>query len=964
MSQDTQEQARRRSLWGRSFCLFILLLLLCLPRVASSQEQQFSVSFDNIPLANALQQIAEEFNISLVYSTDLVSPHKADCVLDSQSCEDLLRCVLQQSKLDYTRLPSGTYVVKEPKTTKPLYGYFTGTVIDQKRGIPIPDAHVLLSSEEGKRGSTTNNVGQFIFPKLEAGRYAVSTSHISYESWQDSITVLPDQHTTGDIPLQPEPILISPIVIDGLQHRLHPEDLDHEEIRADNQDLGHNGRDPAALLKQAASLVGVSASDATADIHLQGAQAGAHQLRLNGAPVFLPRNTIGFISPISTFALSKLRIHKAGFGVDLGSQTAGVIQGEYNLDKVNRIAAQLNQHSLNLRLQRYASLNSEASLSFMLALRQSIWDVYPPSELKNTISAWSVPDFFQVTAPARLFILATEDLLTQDPSQLRPDLSLNYTDIHAAIRARLNAEETITASYYAGQTELDSGDTQFVTAPPLSARMASRDQYTWRYNVGQVRYNYLISGAALFSGQFRYSETSIDHRYGISVDFPGTENEPISNPIPWVDFAGDNVEDSNRISELGSMVSLDVALRAHHIQVGAEGAITQSMHRFPSFRILEQLSATNPDAVFIDPYINLSRVTTERLAFFAQDIISLGTNWEATVGVRTTLFHHNLYSEPRLSIRYDHVNANDQAFSFKTSIGMYRQFIGQIDVSTLNSFKLLPTTRIWFPFDHTVTPPRTTLISQAVAWTPRPSWAIRLEGYINLQGKELTMNYDPPFSLDALDSEVYDVNDDGFQDGLPEEFPVLEFEQQDFLTEVTSRKHGLNAVVSWHKRKFSTEVQYSYSHATSQAESLFGGQTYEVPWNVPHRTIIQFTYKLLPSLSATLRTKSKWGRSWGLQRAYYDYFGNRESTRYRINYDFGSPSDHLLPPFHQLDLSVAYTHKLERTEFQFRFDLLNALDRKNVIDWRLIYDLFQNSLVEKPRYSHGVMPVFAVGVKF
>ena len=944
--------------------MFILLLFSGLPREASSQEHQFTVSFENMPLSNALRHIAEEFSISLVYSTDLVAPYMVDCAIVNQSLEELLRCVLQQSNLDFTQLPSGTYVIKKSPETKTLYGYFAGTVFDQERGIPIPDTHVLLSSDQGTLGSVTNNAGQFIFPKLEAGRYAVSTSHLSYKSWKDSITVVPELYTNSDIPLRPEPFLISPIVIDGLQHRLSPGQLDHEEIRADNQELGRSSRNPVALFRQAESLVGVSASDATADIHLQGAQAGAHQLRLNGAPVFLPRNAVGFISPISTFALSKLTVHKAGFGVNLGSQTAGVIQGEYILDRVNRIAAQLDQHNLNLRLQRYASLNGKGSITFMLSLRQSIWDVYPPKELKNTLSNWTEPDFFQVVAPSQLFIFATEDILTQDPSQLRPDLSLNYAGFHGAIRARLNANETITATYYTGRTELDSGNTQFVTAPPLSARLTSRDQYTWRYNVGQVRYNNLISGKALFSGQFRYSETTIDHRYGISAGFLASESEPIASPIPWLDFTGDNIEDSNRISELGTMVSLEFPFRAHHVQVGVEGTFTQSMHRVPLFRIIEQASAVNPDAIFVDPYINLNKVATERLAFFAQDEISLGDNWEANLGVRTTLFHHSLYSEPRLSIRYDHVNSNDQALSFKTSIGMYRQFVSQIDISTLNSFKLLPTTRIWFPFDHTITPPRTTLISQAVAWTPRASWTFRIEGYVNLQGKELAMNYDIPLSLDSFDSRVYDNNDDGFQESLPEEFPVLELQQQDFLTEVISRNHGMNAVVGWYKQKFNAELQYSYSHATRKGPGLFAGQVHEVPWNEPHKSIIQFTYKPMPSFSATLRTKSKWGRSWGLQRAYYDYFGSRESTRYRINYDFGSPSEHVLPPFHQLDISVAYTHKLERTEFQFRVDVLNALDRSNVIDWRLVYDLISNSLNEKPRYAHGAMPVFAIGVRF
>ena len=966
MSHYARNQACRRPLSGWPFCLFILFFLLWAPWDATGQEQGYNASFHNIPLGEALKQVAEESQIPLVYSTDLVSPHKTDCVIASPQFEDLLRCILKQSNLGYIQLSSGAYVIKEKEIPEPRYGYFAGTVIDQERRIPIPDAHVLVSNEHGKLGSTTNNAGQFIFPKMLAGNYTVSTSHIGYENWQGSIIVLPEQDIQHDILLEPESILIAPIVIDGLQNRRHIERLENEELRAEDDFAGGAARNPVALLKRAETLTGVSVNDATADIHLQGSRTGAHQLRLNGAPIFLPRNAVGIISPISTFALSKLTIHKAGYGVNLGSQTAGVIQGEYKLDMANQLAVQLDQHSLNLRLQRYAIPNKEGSATFMLALRQSMWNVYPPPELKNTISNWGAPDLFQFSAPGRIYVFATENILEQQSSQLHPDLSFNYFDLHGATRIRLNAQETLTASYYAGRTELDSGDTQFLTAPPLSVGISSRDKYTWRYNVGQIRYNYMLSSRSLLSGQFRYSETTIDHGYGAIATMMNAENAPIEDTDVFFDPRGENLDDSNRISELGGEVSLDFALHTHHVQVGLETAITQSRFRLILFRMLEQqpssFSILDSVAVFVAPYINLNRSESERIAFFVQDTITLGANWEANVGVRTTLFHHKLYSEPRLSLRYDRFSTPDKALSFKTSIGIYRQFINQADISTLNSFKLLPTTRIWFPLDRTVRPPHTTLISQAVVWKPRASLTLRLEGYIDVDGEELVMNYQT--TPDVFDIENYDNNQDGIQESFPAIFPVLEREQQDFLTYATSRKHGIQAVLGWNRATFSTELQYSFSHATRKGEGLFGGQTHPVPWNEPHRASIHVNYMPPSPFSATMRMKGVWGRPWGFQRAYYDYFGSRESTRYRLNFDFGSPADHVLPPLYQLDLSVAYTHTLENAEFQFRLDLLNALNRKNVIDWRLIYDLTRSTLVKKPRYLYGAMPVIAIGARF
>ena len=83
-----------------------------------------------------------------------------------------------------------------------------------------------------------------------------------------------------------------------------------------------------------------------------------------------------------------------------------------------------------------------------------------------------------------------------------------------------------------------------------------------------------------------------------------------------------------------------------------------------------------------------------------------------------------------------------------------------------------------------------------------------------------------------------------------------------------------------------------------------------------------------------------------------------------MGFDFGSPSDHVLPSLHQVDISLAYTHKKNDSLIQIRLDLLNALNTRNVIDWRLVYDTRQGTLVRKPRYLYDIMPGFAIRAEF
>src|SRR5690625_773639 len=52
-------------------------------------------------------------------------------------------------------------------------------------------------------------------------------------------------------------------------------------------------------------------------------------------------------------------------------------------------------------------------------------------------------------------------------------------------------------------------------------------------------------------------------------------------------------------------------------------------------------------------------------------------------------------------------------------------------------------------------------------------------------------------------------------------------------------------------------------------------------------------------------------------------------------FDFSTPGDDRLAPFHQLDVSFIYSPTINAVDMELRLDLINLLDRRNTIDWSL-----------------------------
>ncbi len=889
-------------------------------RAQPAAGQRYDFIARALPLSSALERLVNETRIDLFYDPPLVEGKRTNCVMQEATAEDLLRCILRDTGLDFLRLSSGLYVITRAPETPPRFGRLRGIVMDAETGQPLPNAHVMLA--EASAGTTSNEAGMFAFSRLRPGRYQVIAQFVGYRPSTTRVEVPPDGDTEARLSLHSEPVLVAPIVIDGMQWRLPSAGLGQSGI--DGDEIGQAPAPGGDVLFGLGTLPGVRVNDATADIHIQGGETGEHQIRLDGAPVFLPLSFAPFVGPFSPFAVGDITVNKAGFPAAKGSQISGTIDiaHELSVAETNRLDVQVDPLSVNARAFLRRGQPNGVQTTLMVAGRGSLWKHYRPPALEELLDRWNTPDPFLKAA-----FYGTQ--FNVEPNTARPNIGFN--DLHAAGRVRFGLLQSLYASLYLGTSHLGTASDDPVTptglrddAPAdgftdgftdgLAATPVFRDDFTWKTGVFQTRYESVLDARTFVSARLRGSLYHVSHHY----DIPPSQND--ETPV-----LPDTTE-GNRIYELGAEVTLDHALSdRQNVEGGIE--FVQTSSRF-SVQGTQAYQIRHESASW-------------RLAGFVHDEIRLTDGLMLDVGGRVTFIppHASVYTEPRATLRLDRASSPAGPWSARVSVGRYHQFSNQFDVSSRSPGALVSSTRFWLVADSTIRPPAATHV--AAEWLLRPSadWTLRLEAYRKWQHHILTIDY-------AADVAT----------------TTSELAQDAFITGITGTVNGYGVQLRRRLGPGRAEVRYEYSMALRDYSGtrLYQGRRLPAPWNEPHRLELMLDVMPLQNLTFLTRWRGIWGREWAFRQSYYDFVVSpafdagqpiEENVRNQIEeFDLrnpASPANHL-PPIYQLDVSLAYARRVGLVVLQARADVLNVLDRQNVAERHLVFDAEQFYDFENP----------------
>ncbi|HEY5565108.1 MAG TPA: carboxypeptidase regulatory-like domain-containing protein, partial [Rhodothermia bacterium] len=745
---------------GRAAMSAILTLLTPLTAAAQAPGQtdpaQYSFIVTGAPLAEALDALATETSISLVYDAELVRGKRAFCDVRNSDVESLLGCVLAGTGLDFHRLSSGTYVVREALRVDSR-GAIAGRIVDANTGRPISGANILLPEE--RSGAATNGAGRFVIGSLNPGPYAIVVSHVAYHDAADSVFVTPFGRSEVSVSLAPRTRVVAPIVINGFRERL-PASAQVHRFAADSDLSTLTGAGSADMLSNLDAVSGIRFGDALSDVHVQGGAAGEHQYRLDGATLFVPLRNGGFVGPFSPFAVRQITVQKAGYGAPYGSHLSGVVEIDQEAAPGDRshVLIQADEMAVNGRISGSVGHDQALRATWMVAGRKDIWDLHQPAYVEDVIDDWSRPDTFLTTKLG----FASSDVPPQSPH------TVGFSDVHAFVGLDVGVSRSISLSHYTGtnrfgnEFEGDGGQSELV-----------QDAYRWRNAITSVGGESILSASVLAQIVGWSSFYEMQHPFDRSPPKQSTSGECSAS------CASPEADDFNDVEEVGIRTRLDVvASHDHSLTVGAE-----------VIRTAGEMS------ISIDPYAVRSASGSDhfeigiwRFTGFVEDGWTIGGSTEVRAGTRLTWLDgiERVFAEPRVSLRSDRSLSGGRSWAAEAAAGLYRQFLHQFDGATYGETSLLPSIRFWRPVTGDEEPPKAVHIAGSFLLHPGDNWRVVLETFFKSLPRIREINYVGPSEKGA--------------GGEP----------PDLLVDAEGRSYGLGAAVERSTDRISVGIYYDY----------------------------------------------------------------------------------------------------------------------------------------------------------
>ena len=318
----------------RPLALVALLLTALAARPAGAQAEA-EVVWNDVPLADALYELAEVTGLELVFALRLVEDVRVRGryrVTDDPDAA--LRLILRGTGVRAERIRRGQYVlIQEPlnvtdETGPEAYtGTLEGRVIDADTGASLAGAHVWLV--DLGLGDVVHPDGSFVVPLLPTGRYVVRVSHVGYQPVRLELDVFPESsRLPPTVRLQAETVeTLNTDVVAGPEPA-GPEpgstDLAAKQAAAIPYGLGEG--DLAATLSWLPGLT--RTGGASGALVVRGADPSLTRTVRDGVPLYEPWHAFGLFSAFQPEALARVQFHRGSLPAPLGGGLAAVLDVE------------------------------------------------------------------------------------------------------------------------------------------------------------------------------------------------------------------------------------------------------------------------------------------------------------------------------------------------------------------------------------------------------------------------------------------------------------------------------------------------------------------------------------------------------------------------------------------------------------------------------------------------------------
>lgn len=871
------------------------------PDSARASSGRLTLALRGVPVAEALDRFAAASGVSLAFDPAAVGSTRVFCQVDGVPAEQMLRCIVREAGLDFYQLSSGTYVVIASLRDAPRIAALEGQVFDAASGEPVTRARIAIDAPTPSRA--VGDGGLFRFASLLPGRYRVAVHAVGYRPLVQEVEVPPGRALRWRVALEPLPSTLSLVEVTGIvpvtaSAVAAPSSITSSTIRVDSlADVARLG----GPLRAAAQQLGIAQRTQVGDLHVQGGEAGEHQLRLDGIPVFDPVSVARLFGAFAPLGIRQLTVHKAGFGVTHGSFTAGVVDLEHSVGAgVEGVTATVDPVAAGLRTAGRTRLAGRDARG-MLTVRRSLWDARPEPATEAALHDWVRID------PLLLQAGGTSGLSPANAYGIEKNTpALRFVDVHGAGRVDLGAFQSVSGSFFASDNRVGATvrarALDVPSGPPL---LDTRDAYAWRTLGAMLRYDGAPAARVQHSVRVRLSDHALTHaHHALGAQAAGgtaagmatqSSSATAGGPAPsQLDVTPADRVESNAVREAAVDAVVRIAATDNGLlTLGAEAARTSSAMDLDNggFRPMQ------------------SRQAAWRVSQFAAWRQQLPAGLEVDAGLRLTWVptFATVYAEPRLAVRAEQPWVGGM-LAWRVAGGVHRQFVSQFELPALGASAVASGVRFWLPVDGSIRPAESYHAAAEFAWRHASGITVQADAY----HKWLT-------SLPALDFGVL-LGDGG---ALPHDMP-----QAMFVGRSRGRSAGLGARVTHERNAWRGTIGVDLGWSSRTFPSRFGGAAQRTPWNEPVRLMATLDAPLPADVRLSLQARSVYGRAWALRRAYYDLALD--------GLPVATPQDDRLPAWHDVDVALARDLRVGDWRTRVSLSALNVLGRANALDAWLV----------------------------
>ena len=230
---------------------------------------------------------------------------------------------------------------------------------------------------------------------------------------------------------------------------------------------------------------------------------------------------------------------------------------------------------------------------------------------------------------------------------------------------------------------------------------------------------------------------------------------------------------------------------------------------------------------------------------------SLGMKTTLEPGVRLTYLPERttLYAEPRFVLRTDQETQSAGSIAFRIAGGLYRQYINQYELTNFHSTAVVPSVLFWLPNDRSLAPPEAIHLATDVLWIPSPAFSFTAEFFTKWQQRILTLDYNQVLTR---------ANSGEAQAGS---YALQKF----FIGVGSGRTHGVSFRGRTELEGLTGTLTYNYTWARRSFPGRFNEEQVPVPWNVPHRLMLELDGAIFSGINANVRWQGRMGAEVGIE---------------------------------------------------------------------------------------------------